>query len=302
MTEVAEALALLTSAAPLDRIKGARYLSKHKAPENLHKLKGCLQGERVGHVRTALENAVAFQSNVTPEPALGEGLKYTGDEVSSSAELKKQMYSDAVNEVAGMLLHELEPKIGLLKVAARKEVNEYEASDVKKHLESLNRCFIGIADLRRASSTPRAVQFDLAQTIKDNVEEQSGGLNEVFLYHGPQPFLIISDQNLLTLGITNGIKNAIEAVEQIEDSENRRIVIDWGNTDVDYWLTILDNGPGLVGSTEAAFGIGKTNKPGHSGFGLAVVREVMANLDGNAIIEPGRNGGAILRFRWAKAL
>lgn len=298
MADESEAISLLGSTAPHDRLKGARYFGKHKSSNVLPTLQKCLQEERVGFVKTALLIAIKHQSAVNIENSVKD--HFFDEEQNFSEEMKRQLFARAVDQVAGMLLHELEPKIGLLKVAAFREVENFESSSVKKHLESLDRSFTGITNLREAAATPRAKEFDLAQVVADIVVEESGGSEGSFYYHGSRPFLIIGDPNLLTLAISNGVRNAIEAVSQYDSDDKKNIVIDWGQTDVDYWLTVLDNGPGISGSSEAAFEIGKTNKPGHGGFGLAIVKEAMENLGGGATIEPAQNGGALLQLRWGR--
>ena len=76
------------------------------------------------------------------------------------------------------------------------------------------------------------------------------------------------------------------------------MVITWGMTDVDYWVVILDQGPGIVGVGEGAFNIGSTTKMGHIGFGLAIGRQAMDTLEGNVTLFPAQGGGACLELRW----
>jgi signal transduction histidine kinase len=300
MSEVDRAIALLKSEVSHDRLKGARTLARHQSQEILQALKKCLRLERVAFVQTALKSAIKRQSLVVAEHEEEDEADSLIGDVSGSPEIKRQIFAKATGQVSGMLLHELEPKIGMLKVAAAQEVPNFESSSVKKYLNSLERSFTGISDLREATASPRATEFDLAQMVEDIIVEESHGPTDIFNYHGPQPFVIISDANLLTLAISNGIRNGLEAVTMHRDAELRNVIVDWGETDVDYWLTILDSGPGINGAADAAFDIGNTNKPGHGGFGLAVVRGAMENLGGGAIIEPGRNSGALLQLRWGK--
>ena len=237
MTKVSDALALLDSDVPHERLKGGRYFGSHREPNVLPKLKEYLQLERVGFVKKALELAIKHQGTADLASIEEDRKNNPVDDGTDWTGLRQQIHAKAVDHVAGALLHEIEPKIGMLKVVAARELEGYEDSELKKYIESLDRSVIGITDLRRASATPRAAEFDLSQTVKDIIVEESPGREEIFYYHGPQPFVIIGDQTLLALAISNGIRNAIEAVSVNQISARSSIVVEWGETDIDYCLT-----------------------------------------------------------------
>ena len=98
----------------------------------------------------------------------------------------------------------------------------------------------------------------LAEIVSEAVERDPV---EVSLY-GAKPMLITSDRALLQLAISNGIRNAVEAVTGAPGGEPHPIIVNWGETDIDYWVAMLDRGPGVVGPAESVFGIGKTTKKG----------------------------------------
>ena len=112
--------------------------------------------------------------------------------------------------------------------------------------------------------------------------------------------LITSDPRLLQLAICNGVRNAIEAVIESGSNDPHAVVVTWGETDVDYWITIIDRGPGVVGPIGPAFDIGKTTKQGHSGFGLAIARQAMETLSGHVTLQPAVSGGTHYVLRWAR--
>ena len=112
--------------------------------------------------------------------------------------------------------------------------------------------------------------------------------------------LITSDPDVLRLAIVNGLRNAVEAVGGLSGPEPHSVVVTWGQTDVDYWVAVRDRGPGLVGPEESAFGIGKTTKRGHRGFGLAIARKAIETLDGACTLQPADGGGARFEVRWAR--
>ena len=112
--------------------------------------------------------------------------------------------------------------------------------------------------------------------------------------------MVTSDPALVRLVVCNGIRNALEAVATANPTEPHLIIINWGETDVDYWVAILDRGAGIVGPLDAAFEIGKSTKQGHSGFGLAVARQAIETLGGTVRLEPGADGGARYEARWER--
>ena len=78
------------------------------------------------------------------------------------------------------------------------------------------------------------------------------------------------------------------------------VTISWGDSDVDYWLAVLDHGVGLAGPIETAFEIGNSTKKDHIGFGLAIARQAVETMIGSLILEPAKHGGALYTARWRK--
>lgn len=291
----AEALQQLRSTSPHERLKAAQFFAKHFTQTDLPNLHAARNRESVAYVKRRLDAAI--------ERAEGS----TGDTQRSGATvepevpeiLRTEIRAKAVEWVSGTLLHELEPIIGQLRTAATREVPQFEDSRVKAHLDQLERVFLGIYCLREATATPRIEEFDLAFLIKDIIAQE--GAEKIVSPQGQQPFVISSDPRLLTLAICNGLRNAVEAVESVlEETGGHPIVITWGITDVDYWIAILDQGPGIVGLAEGAFNIGTTTKRGHIGFGLAIARQAISTLEGNVVLSSAQGGGARLEIRWDK--
>lgn len=290
MMDTSCALQLLESSSPHQRLRGARYFSRTNLPGLIPKFKTYLQKERVSHVRAALELAIKRNSNSeTLEPHVG--LEEDQGEYDAQPVVSKQ---DA-DKWAGILLHEIEPKVGLIRVSAQKEISNFSNSETKIYLESLDRILAGFSDLRRSIATPKADEFDLAGLVQEiSQQERTEGSN--ISLSGQKPFLIKSDKNLLHMAISNGIRNAIEAIQDNKGEKN--IVVSWAKTDVDYSLTILDNGLGIQDGKTSLFEVGNTSKKNHGGFGLAIIKHALENLDGRASLSTAKDGGAKLELRW----
>jgi signal transduction histidine kinase len=222
------------------------------------------------------------------------------DEFEVPAELKRQIRSQAVEWVAGLLLHEIASPIGLVKTWASREIPDYEHSNTKYHLENVQKTFEAIEQLKGAAAIPKPELFDLAEMMSNIVAEELADRHNIVSLIGPKPLMVRSDPALVRLAVCNGIRNALEAVATANRTETHPVIITWGETDVDYWVSVLDRGVGIVGPVEAAFEIGKSTKQGHSGFGLSIARQAIETLGGTVRLTPGADGGARYEARWER--
>lgn len=290
-----EALEKLSASSEHNRLKAARFLARNNNPSDLQILRDALRSETVSYVRAGLNLAIKRVSH-SASPADEDAL----EEIEIPPDVLAQIRNKVTEEVTGQLLHEIASPVGLIASAAAREIPTYEHSRTKSHVDTLKRIFEAIEKLKYAAAVPRPDEFDLAELLAELVLEAVGsGPVEVSL-HGTKPMLITSDRALLRLAVSNGMRNAVEAVTGAPDDEPHPIIVTWGETDVDYWIAVLDRGPGVVGPAEPAFGIGKTNKKGHSGFGLAIARQAIETLGGACTLQPATDGGARFEVRWEK--
>ncbi|VTU36598.1 Signal transduction histidine kinase involved in nitrogen fixation and metabolism regulation [Variovorax sp. PBL-H6] len=223
------------------------------------------------------------------------------DETEESLRSRRQIQARAAEWIAGLLLHELASPIGLLAYAASREVPDYERSRTKNHIVTLQMVFAAIEQLRKASATPKPAEFDLAALINEIVNTEFSEAADNIALHGPQPLLLVSDAALLRFAICNGLRNAIEAVSVgTSKHSSPPVVVTWGETDVDYWVAVLDRGPGLSAPLEAVLGVGKTTKKGHSGFGLPIALSAIEALGGMVTLEAASDGGTKYELRWER--
>lgn len=291
-----EALILLDSGSSHERLRAVRFLADNPDKENIMALRKARRKETVSYVKRGINLAIDKLDNIPNDNVVNED-----DESSVSQEVKKQIKNQAIEWVAGLLLHEIASPIGLVKRSAAKEIDNYKDSLTKARLDNVTNIFEAIEQLKSASATPKIQNFDFFEILNGVVEEEvekKGGVEPSLV--GPKPMMISSDPTLVRLAVSNGIRNAIEAVNTLDDEKPHPVTINWGETDVDYWVAVIDEGPGLTGPIQAAFEIGRTNKKHHSGFGLAIARQAMESLNGEVSLEPGLNGGAHYEARWEK--
>ena len=289
-----EALTLLSSGSSHLRRTAARLLAREAHSGDLPALRAARAAEADHYARGALDRAIARLTEVVPVT----GDSVADEETEESKHSKQQIQARATEWVAGLLLHELAPQIGLLAFAASREVPGFEQSRTRSHIVTLQKVCSAIEQLRKASATPKPVDLDLAALIRQIVEEEFAESRELIALHGPQPTLLKSDDALLRFAICNGLRNAIEAVAGAQNAAQPLVIIAWGETDVDCWVSVLDRGVGISASIENVFGIGKTTKQGHSGFGLPIAAAAIEALGGTVSLQPATGGGTKYELRW----
>lgn len=141
-------------------------------------------------------------------------------------------------------------------------------------------------------------EFDLATIIKNCLPNDLPHTQCMVSFAGTSPEIVQGDQSLVAIAVTNGLRNAIEAsISVARDDYKPPIIVNWGATDRDVWISIIDEGIGFHGSIEGAFQIGTSTKEGHSGHGLPAIRAAMLSLSGNAELIP-KDKGCALNLSW----
>lgn len=294
-----EAARLLVEHDSRARLRAARWFAKHSQETDHDLLRRAIDlgGDR--WTQDALKTALANLHWLQPDSA-DRGRDPQDDLIEG---LTEEIYSEAVEETTAQLVHELEPVLGVLKVLARKEIPEYEKSQTYIQILRLERILGAIDTLRRAASPPSLVELDLAEVIRrvGETEQRSSGMDVAIAFGGPRPFIVLCDQALIELALTNGIRNAIESTGSVTGRDKPPVVITWGDTERDYWIGVLDEGLGIpAGRTSSIFEIGITSKRDHLGMGLALAKQAVTSLHGEISLSPRTPRGAAYRFSWPK--
>ena len=291
-----EALEGLSSSSAHERLKAARFLARNSDASDIEVLRDALRNETVSYVRTGLTIAIKRASDAVPVP----GDQGVLDEIEIPPDVRTHIEHEVTAEVTGRLLHEIASPVGLIAAAAARDIADYEHSKTKRHVDTLLRVFDAMEQLRNAAAVPRPEEFDLAGLIADLASEVVEGRGLEVSLQGSRPVLVRADPAVLRLALSNGMRNAVEAVTNAPGDRRPSIVITWGVTDVDRWVAVLDSGPGLVGPAQSAFAIGTTTKNGHSGFGLTIARQAIETLGGTCTLQPATDGGARFELRWER--
>lgn len=282
-----------------ERFKAAYELSKMALVEDLPALLRARMDERDAFVLRQLNATIVACNNnqEPPKPVISND--YDVDE-----NLLLRVRAQATEWIAGILLHEIGSKLGLVAHSASKEILEYETSKTHRFIKNLQAIFDAIEQLKSATIQPRMEQFDLFELIEEVEKVEIEGKDTEVLFVGMRPFVITGGRQLIRLALSNGIRNAVEAVGMQTTDENTRrkshITVAWGSTDKDYWISIIDNGPGLSNSAHSSFDIGNTTKDGHPGFGLPIAKQALETLRGGISLTPSTGGGAKFEIRWGR--
>jgi signal transduction histidine kinase len=288
-----EALKSVRSGSPHERLRAARYLAQNSERDDLAAIREARSSEPDSYVKAALENAISRLSSTSVQPKAEPA---SDDEMPD--DVLRKARTEAIEWVTTLFLHEVASPFGLVANAASREVPGYATSSTRRHIDRVQRIFAGIEQLRTVTATPKPEEFDLAELIVRITTEESAGAVVEATPHGPRPLILTVDPHLLSFAIRNGLRNALEAAAQSKVENPPAVVVTWGMTDVDYWVAILDEGPGLTGPVDPAFELGKSTKQGHSGFGLAIARQAMVTLGGVVTLSPAKTGGARYELRW----
>ncbi len=285
----------LGSADPRERLDAARHLAEHADAKQIGLIEGALALETVAWVTSALKRALQ-RARPTDSAAPGP------ERIELSADQTSQIYSEALETTAKQIIHEIEPILGGLRLSAEAEMANFDGSDTKRGLERMEALVAGLARLRQAASAPKLEEFALDQCLFAWIAEEVGQKPIGVLRAGPQETVVEGDKGLVCLAFVNGLRNAIDATLAlpVENGRYPDITVNWGATDIDIWIAIVDAGVGFRGSLSRAFEIGSTTKSGHLGMGLATALQAMTSLGGSVRLIPGERG---VRFemRWPKA-
>ena len=290
--ERTEALRLISSSTPDDRLRAARSLARTCVAEDLPALQAALAAEDNRWVKSALAKAIASINPQQSSAPISAGVEADEDHIM------EQIYAEAVEETTKRLVHELRPILGRLDVSASEEIADYEKSATKVQWKRLKEFLAAIDRLSQAASSPRYSEFDLAAAIEETVTAERGDGTVPFQSAGLKPMMIVGDSTYVQMILANALRNAVEATHPLPKKE--AIVVTWGSTDKDFWISVLDRGCGLPAAAQRIFEIGTTTKKDHLGMGLALASQAASSLNGRIDLAPREPSGARFEFRWQK--
>ena len=324
-----QALAVLEralAAPPSERLRAARFLARNAAGAQRDRLSRVREVERNSWVRKALDHALT-----RCEAGISSMSFAKADEVSETfldRHLQEEIHAQAIEETSALFLHELRPLIGLLEAAASDEIAHYESSRTRSSLERMRSLLEAIERLRKASAPVATQEFDLTDLVVriaadetkqgratldslkenseddidlvDGLEQESWSVSVRLLLAREDPVMTTGDPTLVEMALANALRNAIEAVLEVSDSKRADVTLNWGVTDSDSWVVVLDDGCGLPPGWERLAKVGTSTKKseGHLGMGLPIAQRAIESTRGSIVLMPRSNGGVACEIRW----
>ncbi len=278
------ALEALSSEKTEVRLRGARALSRNGLSYDLDTILSALNHESNRWVKSALRAALLYlEGGHSPNPT----------EVWAESEddrLVEEIRSEAVQETTKQLIHEIRPILGRLRLHLTSEIPNHLGSQAWRECEALSGLLKAMDQLAVAAASPIYAEFDLAEVIEEIAATEAFNQNIKIELAGPRPLVVQSCEGLVRIVLSNGLRNAIESSEAVNSVSP--VIISWGLTDRDFWISVLDAGRGIPANLATAFEIGTTTKKGHFGMGLALARQAVQSLNGKISLIPRKEGGA----------
>ena len=178
-----------------------------------------------------------------------------------------------------------------------RDAPNYAGSRTETLVNSLASLLSGIRNLKAAASKANFSECDLAQECRDacGIFADEG---DIFRFAKQSPFLVEIDPDLLKLALTNVIKNAVDALNTLPADAERSITLNWGRAGREFWISVLDSGPGFDGEPSSMVEFGRSTKDEHIGFGLATAKQAMQAMEGDVYPANAVGGGARVELRW----
>ena len=293
-----EAITKLNSETQSIRFSAVKFFLNHIHPEAKDILKERLLVEKVRHIKVNLEKALSLLNNIESQKRIKEIV--SDETITINDDVKEYFKTQAINEFSGIILHELEPKIGILKTLGKEEVKDYGKSLIKSKIEDFEHFFKSLRNLNKSTQIPSYSEVDIVELIKETFFEEHARYDSIQIkMEGDESLIIKTDKYLLSIILANGIRNALESLSELPENNLKKMIITWGTTDISTWINIMDEGLGLNDSPENAFKLGNTtkSKSDHSGFGLGIIEQAINSLRGEVELTNNNPRGAKLTIR-----
>lgn len=289
-----EALRLLRVGSATERGDAARALGALATAEDLATLRLARNRELDHYVRSALDDAIVRArervSDAGEEPPAVES-------EPEIAQTRSDIYAQALQETSYRIVHELRKVAGFVRDSAFEEFEDFAVSRTYRDLETLQALLDAVERLGQAAATPTIDEVELAGLVLDTADRLEADSRVTIERAGPRPLFIQSDRALVEMAVRNGVQNACEATLDVEEDHREPVVVTWNTTDRDFWVIVLDRGPGLPSGARDPFTFADSQKANHLGVGLALARQAARTLHGEITLTPREGGGMAFELR-----
>lgn len=215
--------------------------------------------ESVPRIRVVLSNALKqFTRTAAEAPEYSTG------------ESRENHMVEVLEDLSGIISHEMQPVIGWVRFAANKELPDFEVSATNRALEALRRRVDGLAALAAAHRVPVRKIVSLAEVLSSSrsMEHPTSMFTLDQADHPSDD--ILTDPGLLSLILTNAIQNAVYAVRELPSQEGQ-VHISTNVNETMFWLTVSNRFTGTSFEYSNVSASGRTSKHGHRGLGTKII-------------------------------
>ena len=299
-----EALDLLNSNSAVDRLRAARVLRKLAMTSDRDVIEATYAAEADAWIRSALSKILS------PSPQLDTSSIVVDTAVEDAQQLVNDVRSQTTQELTAMVTHELGPLVGSLRMACISEVRNYDESESRRAVAGIDSFLNAIQGLHLASGVPSISDFSLSDTVLESIKTVQ---DERLLQPSATKISVkaartdhvtaAGDRDLIRMALVNVVRNALEASDPLGEENGSPVVVNWGVTDRDAWISVFDRGVGLPAGASRMLEAGVTskNKDFHSGMGLAVCVRALQGMNGTLRHKPREGGGVVAEIRWRGA-
>jgi signal transduction histidine kinase len=288
-----EALSLLGSPDPDDRLRAARLLARSARRQDANAIADALAREDDRWVRRFLARALSYSQDRRHGPRPTAGLV-------SDDERTDELLGVATASVTRLLLHEFSPLLGDIRRHAGREVTNppYERSRTKDAVDRLDRLIEAIANLNKAASPSAFEEFDLGLLVVTLAEGCMERAEVEIEATGPNPLLVHGDPRLVEMAVDQGLRNAVEAT--LVGPSKEPVSVSWSGAGDQITVSVGDRGPGLPkGFDRSLRAISTTkDKRHHHGLGLLTASRAARSLGGRIVVSPRLGGGVSFVLSW----
>lgn len=258
--------AALLSSLPSVRMQAVQWAIENTLPSEYESiLVKAASGEGVPRVRSAMSIALRQFSR----PILAE-------ETYNAHEGKIEIAS-LLDDLSGIIRHEMQPAIGWIRHAAKKEIPDFEASATNTATEALLRRVRGLSDLAAAHRLPSRESVSLSEIVSKCIStEYPASMFSLDSVDQPSDD-ILTDPGLLTLVLANAVQNAADASRDLPPGEGQ-ILISTNVNEKRFWLTISNRFVGASFELSGVSASGRTTKRGHRGLGTRIIELATSRL------------------------
>lgn len=285
-----QVVAMITSQRSTDRRLAGREIAANPTLVDRAVIEAAFHHETVPQIRQQF--GAALEALNAGRPKVAEPDEDQARAIYEEASLR------ATRTVTERILHQLNPLIGDIEQAAKAEVSPYDGSKIQVAIGQIQLQAEAIVKLYNASKPASVEEFDLAAAIRNCLPNDLEHHRCRVSFAGSQPTMVQGDPALIAVAVTNTLRNAIEASVSLATKDYKPpIIVNWGTTDRENWISIIDEGIGFDGNISGAFEIGSSTK-GHVGHGLPAAKAAMLSLSGKVEMIPHEEKGCSINIAW----